>query len=280
MVALVVAVGGAFAGTWSTADRAGAGPDALSLTGRRWRRAAPLLLLGALAILLGAQVAAFHDPFEPLLPQIRGLLLRTDWGRVFGAQLLLALLLSLPFVRARSRVFGGLAAASCASLAFVGHSWGVAEGRMWTVGAEIVHAVAAAVWLGGLSVLVAAHRRTGAPGAPGFDLARATARFSRTALVAVPLLLVTGAVANWIHGGGPAALLEPGWGRALAVKILLVGGMAAVGLYNWKVTLPRLDRGEDGVAFGRGAPAWEALLGLAVLGATALLVALSPPAGG
>ncbi|MBT8404131.1 MAG: CopD family protein, partial [Gemmatimonadetes bacterium] len=104
--------------------------------------------------------------------------------------------------------------------------------------------------------------------------------FSRAALFAVPALLVTGAAANWTHGGGLGALLQPGWGRALAIKILLVSGMAALGFYNWRVTLPRLQRGDPDVAFGRGAPAWEALLGLAVLGATAVLVALSPPSGG
>ncbi|NNF37775.1 MAG: hypothetical protein HKN71_03855, partial [Gemmatimonadetes bacterium] len=142
LVGLTAAVGGALAGAWS-----GATPDSLAATGSRWRRSAPLLLLGALAVLFGAQVVAFRDPFEALVPQIQGLLTRTDWGRVFSVQVALALAMIVPACRRRTGLYGLLAAASCASLAFMGHSWGVAEGRLLTIGAEIVHAVAAAVWL-------------------------------------------------------------------------------------------------------------------------------------
>ena len=290
LVGLTAATGGALA-VWFSRSTAGelaaeGGPGAgtrsfpLLHTGARWRLGAPLFLLVALAILFAAQLVAFRDPFEPLTAQIQGLLTRTDWGRVFSLQVLLAVTMVLAPVRRRAVLFGALALISASSLAFMGHSWAVEGGRWWTVTAEVAHAVSAAIWLGGLSVLVAAHRyaRT-IPEGSSFDLAHATARFSAAALVAVPAIFLTGAVASWVHGGGPSALFEPGWGRTLAIKIGLVAGMACLGFYNWRVTLPKLRAGESGVGFGKGAAAWEALLGLAVLGATAWLVALSPPGG-
>lgn len=263
------------------------GVDALEVVSRRWRRSGAFGLVAALALLLATQAVAFRDPFEPWSPQIAGLVFRTDWGRTFTAQLLLALLLLLPAARARGRAVLGFGLASCATLAFTGHSWAATSAQPWVVVADAIHAVAAGLWVGGLLVLVGAVRLDRAAAARrglavaevgrSFDLAGAVIRFSTLAQIAVPALALTGVVASWVHGGGPAALLTPGWGRALAVKVALFGGMALLGLYNWRVTLPALRRRADAVGFGRGPAAWEALAGVAVLIVTAALVGLSPP---
>lgn len=263
------------------------GGDALDWVSRRWRTVGATGLLLALAVVGTAQAMAFRDPFEPWLPQIGGLLVGTDWGRAFGLQVVLAGLLALPVVRARSGAVLALGLASAASLSLLGHSWAAGAGRAWVVVADAVHAGAGSLWVGGLLVLVAAARldrraaEQGGVSVDGagrsFDLAGATARFSTLALVAVPAVVVTGSVATWVHGGGPAALLEPGWGRTLALKVGLFAVMGLLGLYNWRVTLPKLRRGADDVRFGAGVPAWEALAGVGVLLVTAVLVALSPP---
>ncbi|MBT8335754.1 MAG: hypothetical protein KJO11_04055, partial [Gemmatimonadetes bacterium] len=110
LVGLTAAVGGALAGAWSggaaRGAESGATPDSLAATGSRWRRSAPLLLLGALAVLFGAQVVAFRDPFEALAPQVQGLLTRTDWGRVFSVQVALALAMIVPACRRRVGLYG------------------------------------------------------------------------------------------------------------------------------------------------------------------------------
>ncbi len=288
LTALAVIVGAGLAPELraTATGTASRGPDALAVVSERWRRSGAVGLLLGLGVLLVAQAVAFRDPFEPWLPQVQALLLRTDWGRTFSVQAVVAAGLWIPAVRTRSRAVLSLGLLSAGTLAFTGHSWAAAEGA-WVVAADALHGVAASLWVGGLLVLVAAARldRAAAAGqgvavadaGRSFDLPGAVGRFSTLALVCVPTVVGTGAAASWVHGGGPGALLTPGWGRALAVKLALVGVMALLGLFNWRATLPALRSRGDEVRFGSGPAAWEAVVGVLVLLATAALVALSPP---
>lgn len=250
---------------------------------RGWARAGSSLIAVGLLATLAAQAILFRDPFDPFWPQVAGLVNRTDWGRAWSFQAALALgLVALAWSpRTHGRAFAGLAAAAAGALAFTGHSWAVEEWRVLTLAAEGVHAVAAAAWLGGVAYLALTLRGGSGPGAY-----RATARFSGLAVWAVPALVGTGLWATVAHAGGVGAVVEAasgsGWARTLVVKTGLFLFMGALGAYNWRVALPRLRRAEEAGGggdggFARGPAAWEAVTGLAVLGATALLVGLTPP---
>ena len=94
------------------------------------------------------------------------------------------------------------------------------------------------------------------------------AAFSRVARVAVAVLLVTGALKIWMHIDAASELWTTPWGRSLLVKTGVVAGVMALGLYNWRVVRPRLERGAGGAL-----PAVvELLLGAAAVAVTSFLV--------
>lgn len=175
---------------------------------------------------------------------------------------------------------GAVAAAVVPALS--GHAWGI-EPRALGVLLSAGHVLGVGVWLGGLACLLLA----GIPGMkavkgeggtlPG--LSALVNGFSRVALPAVLLVILTGVGQNLFHLGNPGNLLVTEWGRTLAVKLALVGGAFALGLYNWRVVRPALhDSPRPGLL--RIPATVEFLLGLAVLAATAFLVVQSLPGGG
>lgn len=153
-----------------------------------------------------------------------------------------------------------------------GHGWADSP-RTLSAAATWLHVVAAGGWMGGLACLLLAGlpalREHGAD-APG--IAGMVAAFSRVAQAAVALLLVTGAVKVWIHVGAASDLWTTAWGRTLLIKDLLVAGVLVIGFYNWRVVRPALADRPDPGRLMRPAVA-ELLLGAAVVGATAFLVA-------
>ena len=157
-----------------------------------------------------------------------------------------------------------------------GHGWSDSP-RALSAAATWLHVVAAGGWMGGLACLLLAGlpavRRHGteAPAdAPG--IAGMVGAFSRVAQAAVALLLVTGAVKVWIHIGAVSDLWTTAWGRTLLIKDLLVAGVLALGLYNWRVVRPALARDPRPGRLQRPALV-ELLIGVAVVGVTTFLVA-------
>ena len=126
-------------------------------------------------------------------------------------------------------------------------------------------------------------------------------RFSDAAAVSVVLLLVSGAALTWSIGGGPGALTEGTWGRALAGKLLLVGVVLALAGWNrWRLVPSLLEAEADArdtdddhpsvpTADLAGDPRWrtlrdavrlEVLALVVVVALTAVLVQATPPADG
>ena len=73
----------------------------------------------------------------------------------------------------------------------------------------------------------------------------------------------------------PSDLLTTPYGRTLSLKLLLVGGVLALGAMNARVWTPRLDTDHGARALRRTAGV-ELLLGQLVLLVTAILVRTSP----
>ena len=137
------------------------------------------------------------------------------------------------------------------------------------------HVIAAGTWVGGLSSLAIVARSRLFGEAAGACWARTWQRFSSVALVAVGVLVASGAWLAWRHVGSVTELLTTTYGRFLLVKLAIVGTMIAAGGYNQLVLTPRIARLHAGGDQRRGfaltlrhfpvVVTVEALLGLCVL---------------
>lgn len=158
------------------------------------------------------------------------------------------------------------------------------------IGTDVLHVVSMSTWLGGLLVLVLvlpAAARALAPHERTPLLADVTSRFSRMALVAVTLLLLTGTVQAVSLVGSWDALVNTGYGRLVLAKIATVTVLISLGAYNQRRLLPRLRRqalegAEPGQAARllRRSVAVEVGFALLVLSVTSVLVVTQPAVAG
>jgi copper transport protein len=123
----------------------------------------------------------------------------------------------------------GLPAAAVATLGFSND-----EGPMVVLGyaAGVGHALAMAVWFGGLALLA----RVVLAGPGEEDLVHAVTGFSRIANLAIAATVLTGGVQLWRLDGG--SLLSTGHGRVILLKSLVVAVMVFVGVAarQWAMT--------------------------------------------
>lgn len=96
--------------------------------------------------------------------------------------------------------------------------------------ADILHLLAVATWLGGLTALLVALHKV-----PGIERA-AVHRFSKVAFVSVMVLAVTGVYQSWRQVGSWSALTGTDYGRLLLVKVGLVAVLVAIAYVSRKWT--------------------------------------------
>ncbi|MFJ7775119.1 copper resistance CopC/CopD family protein [Streptomyces yangpuensis] len=96
--------------------------------------------------------------------------------------------------------------------------------------ADILHLLAVATWLGGLSALLVALHKV-----PGIERS-AVRRFSRVAFVSVVVLAVTGVYQAWRQTGSWSALTGTEYGRLLLLKVALVAVLLGVAYMSRKWT--------------------------------------------
>ncbi|MEU9140175.1 copper resistance protein CopC [Streptomyces sp. NPDC048404] len=117
-----------------------------------------------------------------------------------------------------------VAAGLAATWAMAEHaSTGVQPGIAMPV--DVLHLLAVAVWLGGLSALVVALFR--APASAPVE-ATAVRRFSRLAFGAVLVLVATGIYQSWRQLGSWSALTDTSYGQLLLVKVGLVAVLVGI----------------------------------------------------
>lgn len=107
--------------------------------------------------------------------------------------------------------------------------------------ADVVHVGAAAVWTGGLALLLLALRRT----VDGSDRARLVGRFSTLATASVVVVGVTGLVLSWTEVRSFDALTSTTYGWTLVAKIVVVGLVVAAGAYNNRSLVPAVVAAPD-----------------------------------
>ena len=243
--------------------------DPMFAWGRRlagWSAGA--LLIGALGSLLGQTAVMAGDPAMATDPAaLRMVLTGTSFGLATAARMALAaVVLGLALWLAPGLrlwlVCVGAGALILASFAWTGHG-AAEEGAAGAVHAtsDIVHLLAAGVWLGALaalSVLLWSGRK-GASGKALAALHQALENFSGIGSLVVAALLATGLVNSWfLVGLRPVdKILATTYGQLLAVKIVVFGGMLLLAAANRFYLTPRLGAVRAGTA--DSAPARAAL---------------------
>ena len=237
-------------------------------------------LMASLPIRLWQQAEAFFpgDVAGNLFTVATG----TTWGAGWWLQLGLVVLLAggIGLARADAARSVGWAVTTVGVLilpvvpVLSGHGWADSP-RVLSAAATYLHVVAAGGWVGGLMCLLfaglpALRQRGGGADTPG--LAGMVGAFSRVAQIAVALLLVTGAIKVWIHIGAVSDLWTTAWGRSLLVKDVVVAGVLALGLYNWRVVRPALAATPRAGILMKPAVI-ELILGAAAVAVTSYLVA-------
>ena len=161
----------------------------------------------------------------------------------------------------------------------VGLAWTLpASGHANTAGAlafvmDLLHVLAASVWAGGLTFVLLALilARTNR-----WSLAAAIVpRFSALAVASVAVLLVGGLVNGYLEVRAWSGLWETNYGRLLLAKSAIVVVLLAIGAYNNRRAVPRLERQAASAVEQRrflGAVGIELALFAVAIGVTAVLV--------
>ena len=154
-----------------------------------------------------------------------------------------------------------------ASYAGMGHST-LFRPRQELSALVTVHLLAVAFWIGSLPALIAAARREDA------DTIRA---WSRAAMLAVAVMLATGAALIFYLVGRFDLLIAAWYGWALIAKLALVAGLLAFAIRHKLSATPALERGQAGAgdALARSI-ALELALAALVCYAAAELVSVHP----
>jgi putative copper resistance protein D len=255
--------------------------------------------LGALLSLGGLFVLAAGMAGVPLLSVDRASVETILWGTSVGTAWLVrvaALIVALALLfAARSRpVFALWGAVSAGAVALATLAWG-GHGAMdegltgWLhLAADIVHLLAAGIWVGALvSLVLLVFRRAELVDRNHLILShRALAGFSLVGILTVAAIIVSGLINSWLLVGPANVLGLPDslYGQSLILKLVLFGAMGALAWLNRFRLVPAFEASlaaEDHRTALRGlrrSLALETGLALAVLLLVAWLGRLEPPA--
>jgi putative copper resistance protein D len=241
-----------------------------------------VVLLSAVSLMLATTANMAGSSAAALEPDtLTKVLFGTSFGRVWCWRLMVAIvaigICLAPKARWRMPAILVLSLLLLVSLGWVGHAM---EGK-GTAGVvhqtnQMVHLLAAGLWLGGLVPLAwLLGRARSQSGKAWILVARdVVPRFSQMGYVAVALLAATGVLNTLLLVGSPQALMSTAYGRLLALKILLFLVMVGVALFNRLRLLPRLQREgreADSIAVLARSVLFELALGFAALAVVSLL---------
>ncbi len=183
-----------------------------------------------------------------------------------GAALALAALLPVPF-------------------SMLAHAAAQPAGQATAIAFDVVHLLAASLWVGGILVLLVVLVPTLndlTPAGRQVVLGRALPRFSFIALAAWGAMAVTGLYAAWLQIGSLAALTTTEYGQTLMIKLALLVPLLALAAFNLLVVSRKIARATDEAASTGWsgnfvtALAAEALLVTLLLGVVGMLIGQAP----
>jgi putative copper resistance protein D len=181
-------------------------------------------------LLLGTAETAAVAPWRLPVRSVLDYSLHTVGGRADLVSLCaagLACVVAAVARRPHGPALAGVAAVGIAARVVSGH---LSQNSVGAV-AVAVHALAAALWCGGLVALTVTITHRG-------QWARVLPRFSQLSVVCVAVLLASGAVSGVLAAGSPAHWYASGYGRLLVAKVLLAVVLVVVGWRNRTVWLP------------------------------------------
>ena len=250
------------------------------------------VLFGAHAV-LAATVAGLGGGPESLADHELWavVLVETDFGRIWIARLLLAvvlLLISLALARADNRplriVGTAMAGLLVASVALTGHAASL-EGNAGLLhrATDAAHILAAMTWLGALPPILMLLRAASTGGAAVGEAALRLHQFHSVGLAAVLVLVASGIANTWFLVGSLSDMVETNYGQVLLLKLALFGLMLTLAAVNRFQSAPRLRRSlTDGTSREAAVTALriqvrlELVIGLAVLATVSVLGTLGP----
>lgn len=244
-----------------------------------------------LSIVFQGAIAGGTSFWDALNGTVLGDVLDTRYGEVAIVRFVAWLAVGAAFAVALAP--GTLALASAALLAAAvsfglgGHA-GATDPEWLLLPADALHVLAMGAWIGGLVVLLFVVPKATRALSVGGDrtklLAATLTRFSPLALASVATIIASGTIQAIVHLDAFGDLVDTAFGRAIVVKVVLLGGLVALGAYNQRRLAPRLRAlatqgdsapGADGLRL-RSALRAEVGLAAAVIVATAALVSYSP----
>lgn len=152
-----------------------------------------------------------------------------------------------------------------------------------TLVVDVLHLIGASIWIGGLIALAVVSSDVARPD----EMAPLRSRFSRIALGAMILVLLTGIYNGWLYLDGPRSYLATGYGQSLLLKHVAIIGMLLLAGMNHFVVTPVLTGRREPAQFSKLVQKWvaahplgmiraEAVMGIVVLLCTGLLTSLGP----
>lgn len=184
----------------------------------------------------------------------------------------------LPLVlrpRPASPTWIALAGAALAVLLLTVTLAGHARAGRWVVLAavvDLVHLAAAGVWLGGLAVVLVLLAGRRPDRERQARLRQSARRFSRLALPAVAVVVLTGGAQSLRQVQDLAEIRETDFGRLLLAKVIAVGVLVVLAALSRSA----VRAGDDDLGRLRQSVGAEAAVAVAVLGLTAALVVTDP----
>lgn len=233
---------------------------------------------GATWFLVTAASVADARSLADVLAAVPAMIDYMRFGKLLLAQLVLLLsaLVLLTTLKDRHRPVLALTAVALGLQPLLGHA-GALSGNTGNVlvGAEVLHLLAAAAWLGGLLPLLLCLAVL-----PAKRAVQALRRFSPLGLAAVLAIAATGLLQGWILAGGPIGLLDTGYGQIALFKAALFAAALVCAALNSFVLTDRLARTESGGSRNelRVSVATELVLGLIVVLASGWLANMMPEA--
>lgn len=260
-----------------------------------------LVLAGGVAVMIGSGLAPLAqtammagsaaDAFD------RETLAMVATGTQFGRSVIVRLIAGLAAVivaldgrpsRALWSAASALGAIALGSFAWSGHGAdGAGLSGAFKLVADIVHLLAAGVWLGALAALAALILGARTPSETSLrELHQALEGFSGVGSLVVAALVLTGLVNVWFLVGPSQIVLaaSTAWGVALLAKLVVFGLMLSLAAFNRFALTPRLERdmararGTSALSALKRSVALESAAGLGVLALVAWLGTLAPPA--
>lgn len=254
-----------------------------------WMSRLPSLLawfLLMLVLIRGlVQVLAFAEPGTPVDTELMRVVLTTgSWGYswMIEAATAFALLALMWLFAGKSAQYVAL---SVPVMLLVLAESGIGHGAdaIFTpaILGRLIHALhllGAGIWFGTLAILALTVFPNLGSDEPAAVLTQLLHSFSRRARLGVSLLVGSGAAMTWFYSTTLLDLPSSEWGKLLLIKLAVTSVMLALGGYNWLVLTPHVAAGTATAPSRlRRAIVAEVLLGLLVLGVTALLVRLALP---